>query len=283
MIFAGIDVNVITHEKALAAGIEAFGLWAWGMCYAQLHETDGRLPRVAVLSALAGKRNIMHAQRLVTSGLWTENEDGSWQIYNYRKKNQSSEEIRKKKEAAAERTRAWRERMRDASRTRNEARDEQIRMDPPPEPSPSPQPPPENKRGESAPPVGVKRALREDEPFTDKRVAYVDTLHMQEGVLLDGPKVWRAFVNDRISNGILFGSHEQVDAAWRKWAGKEVDFEKERREKDRKHKARMEKRYGDHTPKYEKPTGAQSKSIQQQLAERIAAEQHAAEAKKGAA
>jgi hypothetical protein len=143
MIYAGIDVNVITHEKALAAGIEAFGLWAWGMCYAQLHETDGRLPRIVVLSALAGRRNVMLAQRLVAAGLWTENEDGSWQVYNYRKKNQSSEEIRRKKEAAAERARAWRERV----RTRDVTRDERVRADPSPEPSPSspPPPPPENK------------------------------------------------------------------------------------------------------------------------------------------
>lgn len=276
MIFAGIDVNVITHEKALAAGIEAFGLWAWGMCYAQLHETDGRLPRLAVLSALLGKRNVMLAKRLVDSGLWLENEDGSWQIYNYRKKNQSAEEIRKKKEAAAERARAWRERV----RTRDGSRDERVRTDPPPppEPSPPPAPAPENKTGETRAPEGLKRALREDEPFTDKRAGYVATLHMNEGVLLDGPKVWRKFVNDRISTGALFGSAEQVDAAWRKWADHEVDIVKRDAEKERQHKARMEKRYGDHTPKYEKPTGDQAGKFQAELARRLAED-----AKKGAA
>jgi hypothetical protein len=279
VIYAGIDVNVITHEKALAAGIEAFGLWAWGMCYAQLHETDGRLPRIVVISALAGRRNVMLAQRLVAAGLWTENEDGSWQIYNYRKKNQSAEEIRKKREAAAERARAWRERV----RTRDGARDERVRTDPPPEPSPSPEPPPppspENNTGvRERPPEGVKRALREDEPFTDKRAGYVATLHMNEGVMLDGPKVWRKFVNDRISAGVLFGSAEQVDAAWRKWADHEVDIVKRDAEKEREHRKRMEKRYGDHTPKYEKPTGDQAGKFQAELARRLAED-----AKKGAA
>lgn len=278
MIYAGIDVNVITHEKALAAGIEAFGLWAWGMCYAQLHETDGRLPRLAVLSALAGKRNAVHAKRLVDSGLWSVNEDGSWQIHNYRKKNQTSEEIRRKKDAAAERARAWRERV----RTRDVTRDERVRTDPPPEPPPSPETPPppspENKTGETRAPEGLKRALREDEPFTDKRAGYVATLHMNEGVLLDGPKVWRKFVNDRISHGFLFGSAEQVDAAWRKWADDEVDIEKRKVAKDREHRARMDKRYADHTPKYEKPTGDQAGKFQAELARRLAED-----AKEGAA
>jgi hypothetical protein len=280
VIFAGIDVNVITHEKALAAGIEAFGLWAWGMCYAQLHETDGRLPRIAVLSALAGKRNIMLAQRLVAAGLWTESEDGSWHVFNYRKKNQSADEIRKKKEAAAERARAWRERV----RTRDGARDERVRTDPPPEPSPSPETPPppspENKTGESAPapPMGLKRVLREDEPFTEKRAAYVETLHMSEGIRLDGPKVWRKFVNDRMSHGLLYGSTEQVDAAWRKWADAEVDIVKRDAAKDRERSERSAKRYADHTPKYERPTGEQAGKFQAELKRRLEEE-----AKKGAA
>lgn len=55
-------------------------------------------------------------------------------------------------------------------------------------------------------------------------------------------------------------------------ARKEVQAAARQRERDA--------RFKDHTPKYEKPTGAQSKSIQQQLAERIAAEEAA---KKGAA
>lgn len=276
MIYAGIDVNIITHEKALIAGIEAMGLWMWGMCYAQVHETDGRLPRVAVLAALGGKRNIMHAQRLVAAKLWLENEDGSWTIWNYDKKNQTSEEIRRKKDAAAERARAWRERV----RTRDVTRDERIRTDPSPSPEtpPSPTPSPENKTGETRAPEGVKRALREDEPFTERRAGYVATLHMNEGVLLDGPKVWRKFVNDRISTGILFGSAEQVDAAWRKWAGDEVDIEKRKAAKDREHKARMEKRYGDHTPKYDKPTAGQASNFQAELKKRLEEE-----AKKGAA
>lgn len=116
MIFAGIDVNIITHEKVLIAGAEALGLWTWGMCYAQVHGTDGRLPRVAVMSALGEQRRVLSrlAVRLVTAGLWIENEDGSFQVHNYGRKNQTSDEIRRRKEATAERTRRWRGRSRDA-------------------------------------------------------------------------------------------------------------------------------------------------------------------------
>jgi hypothetical protein len=121
MIFAGIDVNIITHEKALLAGVEAMGLWMWGMCYAQTHGTDGRLPRVAVLAAFMGKRNIMLAGRLVASGLWVANEDGSWSIWNYEKKNQSAQEIAQRRAARelanAERQKRWRNARRNATVT----------------------------------------------------------------------------------------------------------------------------------------------------------------------
>lgn len=145
MIFAGIDVNIIGHEKALLAGVEAFGLWAWGMCYAQLYETNGRLPRVAVLTAMGGRRNEVHAKRLVEVGLWLSCEDGSWAIFNYGKKNQTAEEIQAKKAASADRARRWRER-RNAPSNADVTRDVRVtdttgqraRTDPPPEPPPPP-------------------------------------------------------------------------------------------------------------------------------------------------
>jgi len=114
VIFAGIDVNIITHPKALIAGAEALGLWTWGMCYAQIHRTDGRLPRVAVMSALGEKPRVLRrlAVRLVTSGLWVELEDGSFQVHNYGSKNQTAAEIATRNEqrklANAERQARWR-------------------------------------------------------------------------------------------------------------------------------------------------------------------------------
>jgi hypothetical protein len=140
MIFAGIDVNIITHPKALAAGPEALGLWLWGMCYAQLHETDGRLPKVAVLSALGLHPVVSRrlADRLVVVGLWASEADGSWSAVNYGKKNQTSDEIRRKKDLAAERTKRWRDGRRDAPRDAHVTLPERIRTLPEPEPSPEP-------------------------------------------------------------------------------------------------------------------------------------------------
>lgn len=143
MIFAGIDVNIITHEKLATAcqggDLAPFGLWTFGMCHAQLHETNGRMARAVVLTALGGRRNALLAKKLVDAGLWSVNVDGSWQIWNYGKKNQTAEEIRAKKEQSAARVKAWRDRRnapRNADVTRNETRNKSVRTDPPSEPEP---------------------------------------------------------------------------------------------------------------------------------------------------
>lgn len=82
VIYAGIDVNIITHEKAMAAGLEAFGLWCWGMCWSQIHKTDGHIPRAMALSALGEQRRILRraAVRLCTAGLWVELKCGSCRV-----------------------------------------------------------------------------------------------------------------------------------------------------------------------------------------------------------
>ena len=118
MVYSTIDVNIITHAKAFEAGVDAMGLWMWGMCFAQLHATDGHLPRAAVLAAWGGKRNIMLATKLVAAGLWSVNEDGSWSIWNYEKKNQRAEEIERKRAAAKDRYNRWKLRQFGTEQTR---------------------------------------------------------------------------------------------------------------------------------------------------------------------
>jgi hypothetical protein len=76
----------MTHPKAFAAGVEAMGLWLWGMAFAKQHRTDGRVHRPAVLGAWGGKRNVMLAKRLVDAGLWIARDDGDWDIHNFEKK-----------------------------------------------------------------------------------------------------------------------------------------------------------------------------------------------------
>jgi hypothetical protein len=166
MIYARIDVNITTHEKALIAGVEALGLWTWGMCWAQLHETDGRLPRVVVMSAMGEKARVLRrlAVRLVTSGLWIENEDGSFLIRNYVTKNQTAEEIAARKEAGrlanAERQARWR----NARVTQSNAPSKALRNVTVTglEPEPTPEPTPDIKIGkDSAPPTPAPAPVSE--------------------------------------------------------------------------------------------------------------------------
>lgn len=84
--FAPIDVSILTHPKACAAGPEAMGLWLWGQCFARVQKTDGRVHRSAVLVAWGGRRNIVLAKRLVEAGLWLDREDGDWDIHNFQAK-----------------------------------------------------------------------------------------------------------------------------------------------------------------------------------------------------
>ena len=213
MIFAGIDVNIITHHKALEAGVEAFGLWCWGMCYAQLHETDGLLPRVAVLSALCGRRNIMVAKRLVEVGLWVANDDGSWSVWNYASKNQTAEEIRAKKAKAAERVKQWRSRSRNGPSNTDVTRNvpvtdsvtERVRTDPPPEPSPPPEP--ENKSIHTEPDVtaGVTGPIARtgiadpSAPPPDWWDGVLETIATGTGVALPASEAWLRYAGHRAS------------------------------------------------------------------------------------
>lgn len=108
--FAPIDVSITTHPKAYAAGVEAMGLWLWGVAFAKQHNTGGRLPRAVVLAAWGGKRNAVLAKRLVDAGLWILRDDGDWDIHNYAKK--GPERAPKEITPGAERMRRFREKRR---------------------------------------------------------------------------------------------------------------------------------------------------------------------------
>ncbi len=105
--FAPIDVDIISHPKAFAAGPEAMGLWLWGQAHCKLHRTSGRIARMAALGAFGGRRNIMLAKRLVDAGLWLAREDGDWDVWNYEEK---APKLGQSK--GAKRTAEWRERER---------------------------------------------------------------------------------------------------------------------------------------------------------------------------
>lgn len=324
MIFAGIDVNIITHEKALSAGVEALGLWVWGMCYSQIHETDGRLPRVAVMSAFGEQKRVLRrlVVRLVSSGLWVEprcgrcrvciaSESGSGRVQvafdsrpsqvqvasesgssevcdesecgsffvirNYDKKNQSSEEIRAKKQASADRVRRWRERRNAVGN----ALPERVRTDP--------QTPSENtnttrkqKEGESAPPSAVTSAVTEDPPISIPLEAPVSekqppawwddacsTVEFQTGAKINRGAAWLRYYGHRETAGKRIA---KPDAVY--WL---TTVDAREAAKDRDDRRRADARYSRFAPRggppepAAPPTEAEARANAERLAERIAA------------
>lgn len=82
-----INCGALTHPKLLSAGPAAVCLWLAGLCYANLHATDGAIPE-GVLPALypsdewskADRRRAV--EKLVSVGLWVKSDTG-WTIHGY--------------------------------------------------------------------------------------------------------------------------------------------------------------------------------------------------------
>ena len=76
MAWAKFDDRWATHPKLLAAGLEAKGLDASGICYCAGQETDGFVPDTALVILAAGHRNPKKvAERLVTVGRWSRDDE----------------------------------------------------------------------------------------------------------------------------------------------------------------------------------------------------------------
>lgn len=74
------------------------------------------------------------------------------------------------------------------------------------------------------------RALRDDEPFTDTRRTYFDTVHGQKPIEDPAPDVWRNFVNYfGGEKRTLFVDDRAIDARWRRWVDDEAKRSAERR------------------------------------------------------
>lgn len=95
MIYSRTDVDFIDHPRAMDAGPLGRDLWQWGNLYSRKHELDGMLPESAVLRSqwgACGKANAKVAATLVKVGLWLKVE-GGWKIFNYAAKNETKEDI----------------------------------------------------------------------------------------------------------------------------------------------------------------------------------------------
>lgn len=79
MDYVKIRTVAADHPRFLEAGETAAALWAWGMLYAGRHETDGAIPRVAVLAwpwCSSRSKAIRASYKLVEVGLWSSTETG---------------------------------------------------------------------------------------------------------------------------------------------------------------------------------------------------------------
>ncbi len=119
--YVTIDVDIIVHAKGFAAGVEAMGLWLWGMAWSHKTGANGFLPKHVVVATWGAPPAVVTrlAKRLVTAGLWVPTEDG-WLIWNYGKKNQSAEEKERRRALGRERMRRLREK-RDAGDAKSDA------------------------------------------------------------------------------------------------------------------------------------------------------------------
>ena len=104
MTWAKIDDNLHGHPKAIAAGLEALGLWTLSLSWSSAYLTDGFIPDEQV-PRLGGNADI--AAKLITAGLWARF-DGGYQIHDFLEYNPSAEEVKEQRATNAERQARWR-------------------------------------------------------------------------------------------------------------------------------------------------------------------------------
>lgn len=125
-----------SHPKMVAAGNAAIGLWTRCGSYSARYGLGGFVP-AEIARAYGAKAEIT---ALVRSGLW-DAVDGGWQFHDWDHVNYSAEQAKRKRDAAAERQRRWRDKRTGETRdvTRDETRDEtrESRYSNPTQPNPT--------------------------------------------------------------------------------------------------------------------------------------------------
>lgn len=111
MIFAKLDVCITTHPKFVRAGPAAVGYWAASLAYSRGHELDGSLPRevLGLILGLGEREARRLADKLVEVGLFESvKETDGYRISNYDAKNETREQIEKRRLEARDRQEKWR-------------------------------------------------------------------------------------------------------------------------------------------------------------------------------
>jgi hypothetical protein len=103
--WAKIDDRFPRHPKVLRVGGDAAWLYVAGLCYANEHLTDGRIPALAVPTLTDRKRPMELAEKLVSVRLW-ERDGEDFLIHDYHDENDTADMVRAKREALSAKRRA---------------------------------------------------------------------------------------------------------------------------------------------------------------------------------
>ncbi len=112
MAWVRIHDGALSHPK-LVSFIDwrnPFDVWVWGLSYAQMHLTDGFIPKAALPNSTA----LRTAAKLVDAQLWHDQGTG-YQVHDYLDWNDSKATILRERKKSRERQAAWRA-ARDAQR-----------------------------------------------------------------------------------------------------------------------------------------------------------------------
>lgn len=109
MIFAKLDVCMVSHPKFIAAGPAAVGYWAAAIAYVREQELDGKLPdeAIGVMLCVGTAKGRKLAESLVKAGLFERTGDG-YLICNYSSKNETKAQIEARRTATRERVQRFR-------------------------------------------------------------------------------------------------------------------------------------------------------------------------------
>jgi len=97
MAWVRIHDGALTHPKLVGLSDKAFRLWVWGLCYCQMHLTDGVIPAAAIPPPART------ATVLTLAKLWDAKDDGGFTVHDYLDWNDSKAYVTKRRTEAKER------------------------------------------------------------------------------------------------------------------------------------------------------------------------------------